>query len=72
LATSTSACSHIPDPDIASDVSRDDVGRKYLVDSVPLLTVGDKASLAERASCRIDTVGNVGSIKLSREALADI
>ena len=55
-----------------------DAGQKYLVDPVPLPHVGDKASLTGDGivavkgtdrTCHIDTIGNIGSIKLSRQAL---
>ncbi len=55
-----------------------DAARKYLVNPAPLPNVGDKASLtgegivavkgADR-TCHIDALGNVGSVKLSRQAL---
>jgi hypothetical protein len=55
-----------------------EASRQYLVDPAPLPNVGDKASLTGEGivavkganrTCRIDTVANVGSVKLSREAL---
>jgi hypothetical protein len=55
-----------------------DGGRKYFVEPAPLPNVGDKASLTgdgivavkgNDRTCHIDAYGNVGDIKLSREAL---
>ncbi len=55
-----------------------DAARQYLVDPAPLPNVGDKASLTGEGivavkganrTCRIDTVANSGSVKLSRQAL---